>query len=176
MPVTTQDGCVLLSQCVSAKPCFEFWGTHSHWSHPTAVTMTHLLGRNAFVFSRTSCKWVHRLLSQNPAWQLLSNIPPVTRTWALLSQRMHSALLLLVHREGSSWGQSSPNVGGHRSLVLRVTHRSEVVESRAKYESHYIKLFFRQKKNSCTILCSHWRGRRLRCSMSFLRVGAISKG
>lgn len=75
MHVTTQDGCVLLSQCVSAKPCFEFWGTHSHWSHPTAVTMTHLLGHNAFVFSRTSWKWVHRLLSQNPAWQLLSNIP-----------------------------------------------------------------------------------------------------
>lgn len=65
MHVTTQDGCVLLSQCVSPKPCFEFWRTHSHWSHPTTVTMTHLLCHNAFVFSRTSCKWVHRILPGN---------------------------------------------------------------------------------------------------------------
>lgn len=71
--------------------------------------------------------------------------PSVTRTWALLSQRVHGALLLLVHCEGSSRGQSSPSAGGHRLLVLRMTRSSEVVESRAKYESHYIKLFFRQE-------------------------------
>lgn len=170
MQVTTQDGCVLLSQCVSAKPGFEFWGTHSYWSHPTTVTMTHLLCHNAFVFSRTSCKWVYRILPGN-CWA----ISPVPRTCALLSQRMHIALLLLVHCEGSSWGQSSPSVGGHTSLVFWVTHRSEVVGSHAKYESHCIKLIFRQKIVALfCVLIGMVGGSDV--PMSFLRVGAINKG